>query len=295
MLPAAAALAALALALAVPVPLVLARARWPERAPVAALVLWQAVALAGGLAMVGAPVVAGLAALGPTVPEAVGALVAALGGATLDLPLVSLLAITAGGALAGYLLAHLVSTGVRVGAQRRRHRMLLELLSTPHPTRPATRLLDEPAPLAYCLPRVRGGVTVVSQGLLDALDPEELEAVVAHERAHAVQRHDVVLVAFRAWHAALPGFPIARLAQARVGELVELVADDRAGRDAGRLALASAVDRVAGAGGGQLAATRARRLRIPHPLALPVRAGVVLVAVALVAVPGAALLAPAFG
>ena len=46
MLAVAASLALLAFALAWPVPVVLAGARWPRRMPGAALVLWQAIALA---------------------------------------------------------------------------------------------------------------------------------------------------------------------------------------------------------------------------------------------------------
>src|SRR5580693_8705952 len=48
------ALAGLAVVLAVPVPAALARARWTARSPRAAVVLWQAVGLGGGLAILGA-------------------------------------------------------------------------------------------------------------------------------------------------------------------------------------------------------------------------------------------------
>ena len=46
-------LIAVAVVLAGPVPLALARAAWPARSPRAALVLWQAVGLGGGLAKIG--------------------------------------------------------------------------------------------------------------------------------------------------------------------------------------------------------------------------------------------------
>src|SRR5918995_649982 len=51
-------LAVLALALAGPVPLGLARARWPQRVPRAAIVLWQAIAVAAVLAAVGSALAA---------------------------------------------------------------------------------------------------------------------------------------------------------------------------------------------------------------------------------------------
>src|ERR671920_135801 len=74
MLPAtAAALAVLAALLAWPVPALLARARWPRRDPLVALVCWQAIGLAGGLSIIGALLVHGLAPWGHSLPEAVWA------------------------------------------------------------------------------------------------------------------------------------------------------------------------------------------------------------------------------
>src|SRR5699024_723910 len=52
-------LAVVTIALAAPVPVVLARASWPSRAPVLALLLWQVIGLAGGLSMIGALALAG--------------------------------------------------------------------------------------------------------------------------------------------------------------------------------------------------------------------------------------------
>ncbi|MBN9606206.1 MAG: M56 family metallopeptidase [Actinomycetales bacterium] len=299
MLLAAGALAALALALAGPVPVLLARARWTTRAPATALVLWQAVALAGVLAILGAPLLAGLAPLGASAPAALGALAQGLRAGRLELPPSSVLALTATAALAGYLAAHVASTGIRIAAQRRRHHALLTVLSTPDPARRDTRLLDERAPLAYCLPRGLGSVTVLSRGLVDALAPDELDAVVAHEGAHVAQRHDLVLTAFRAWRAALLGFPIAALAEARVAALVEMVADDQAARRAGADALARAVDRVgvrvAETGvTSALVAERSGRLRAPRPLPRLARTGLVLAAAGLLAGPAVALALPAF-
>ena len=66
----AAALAVLAVLLAWPVPALMGRARWPARDPVVALVCWQAVGLAGGLSIVGALLVHGLAPWGHFLPEA---------------------------------------------------------------------------------------------------------------------------------------------------------------------------------------------------------------------------------
>jgi Zn-dependent protease with chaperone function len=215
-----------ALALAVPVPIALARAAWPTRAPARALLLWQVIALAGGFTMIGALVAAGLA----LVPVA-----AVAGGAVLG----------AAATLAVYLLGHLAVTVVQIARSRHRHRALLDLLTSPDPARDRTVILEDSAPLAYCLPHGWRSLTVLSRGLLDRLDAAELAAVIAHERAHLDQRHDIVLVAFRAWHNALPWFPIAARAAAEVAILVELLADDRARRVATDAVLARAIATVA--------------------------------------------------
>jgi Zn-dependent protease with chaperone function len=230
---AAAALAAVALALAVPVPILLARATWPTRAPARALVLWQAIALAGGFSMIGALVGAGVA----LIP------LHTLGG--------GILIGTAVG-LAGHLLGHLGATIASVVRSRSRHRALLDLLTSPDPSRPQTLILDAATPVAYCLPAGFSSITVLSRGLLDRLSPAELSAVIAHERAHLTQRHDIVLVAFRAWHSALPWFPIAARAAEEVAVLVELLADDGARRTTPDDVLARAIAAVAAAPEGTL-------------------------------------------
>ena len=57
-------LAVLAIVLAWPVPILLSRAQWPARSPFTAMLLWQAIALAGGLSMIGAMLVYGLEPVG---------------------------------------------------------------------------------------------------------------------------------------------------------------------------------------------------------------------------------------
>lgn len=215
--------------LAWPVPVWLSRASWPMRAPVIALLVWQGVGLAGGLSMIGALALTGLAVL----PAADGA---------------AWLLLIPSAAFAVYLLVHLGVTIVQVVGQRRRHLQLLDMLTSPHPTRARTRVLEDAVPVAYCLPRGAGSVTVLSQGLLDRLDPDELVAVIAHERAHVEQRHDLLLLAFRAWRSALPWFPVAALADAEVAALVEMLADDHARREVRDEVLARAILAV-GAGG----------------------------------------------
>lgn len=247
---ASAVLACLAVLLAWPVPLVLARAEWPSRAPGTALVLWQSIALAGGLSMIGALVTYGLIPFGPDLFSGLAALVEHLVAGTLppSASLVHIFALCLAVLLAGHLLLNLAMTVVRSERQRSRHLSLINLLSAPMPDRPGTRVLDHPAPVAYCLPGVTRSVTVLSEGLVTLLDPAQLQAVIAHERAHLRQQHHLVLVAFKSWHSALPWFPIANRAEAAVGLLVEMLADDQARRVVDDETLATAIALVASEG-----------------------------------------------
>ena len=293
------ALAALAALLAVPVPLLLGRARWPARSPAAALILWQAIALAGGLSMIGALLVFGLAPFGDNLIAGVVGLAGYLGGNPSSAEVWHLFALWGAVLLSLHLGLTLVLTLVRSERQRRRHAQLVTLLSSPLSA--TTRLIDSPTPVAYCLPGALSSVTVFSAGLVELLSDEELRAVIEHEKAHVVQRHDVVLVAFRAWHAALPWFPIASRAQREVGLLIEMLADDRARARVADPVLATAITLVGGASTPDSVAEASRpsdirlrvlRLALP-PLPLPVEALVVGAAAALLGVPTALLLLPA--
>lgn len=237
-------LALLAVALAWPVPVLLGRARWVRRAPAAAMVLWQAVALAGGLSLIGFPLMWGLAPFDDSAVDAVPAFVAALADGSwiprLDhdpwLPS-RIAAVTVALALFAHLLLTLAVTAVRTVAHRRRHRLMVELLAAPpsvqgHAVDPTagvpTRVLPHDAPLAYCLPGLTGSLTVLSRGLLEQLSADEVAAVVAHERAHLRQRHDLLRLAFEAWRRAVTWLPTTAVARQAVAGLTEMMADDSA-------------------------------------------------------------------
>jgi len=306
-------LGVLAVLLAWPVPILLGRATWPRRAPALALLLWQSVALAGGLSMIGALLALGLLPYGDTLVRGIrGFIHSVTGGARMPgVDAVYLLAVGAAILLGIHLVLNLVLTIVSTERQRRRHRQLVTLLGSPDPVRPDTQLIDNAAPIAYCLPGARS-ITVFSAGLIQLLGPAELSAVIAHERAHVSQRHDLLLIAFRAWHMSLPWFPIAYRAEQEVGALVEMLADDRARLAADDATLASAIALVAGARSGaddplvdqptmpvataSQTRDRVRRLLEPRrPIAPPVRVAVGVIAVALIAVPTILLLLPVTG
>jgi Zn-dependent protease with chaperone function len=307
-------LAALAVVLAWPVPVMLAKARWSARAPVAALILWQAIALAGGLSMIGAMLTWGLVPLGDNLLAGLGGLARLLVDAPADhgLDPVHVFALSAALLLGVHLVFTLLLTYLRIRKQRNRHRDLLTLLSSPSADSPATLVIRHPAPVAYCLPGGEGAVTVLSEGLLELLSPQELDAVLTHERAHLAQRHDLLLLAFAAWRTALPWLPTSQLAQRAVSELTEMLADDAALHTARRETLIRAIavvasgERPAGPAGGPAqdlpgaaetdalsTAHRLRRLLTPQPaLAAAGQCLVGLGAALLLSVPTILLIAP---
>ncbi|HVX21662.1 MAG TPA: M56 family metallopeptidase [Acidimicrobiales bacterium] len=316
------ALLVMAVALAWPIPAALARARWTARDPGVALVLWQAVGLAGGLSILGAGCtlavsdlhrgwLGGMAAL-PTSAARLGP----VGWTGVGLT------VAAGLWLAGVAAA----SALRVTLDRREHRLRLDAVAEtldarPRSTRPGpagtgTRTaalalagvaavpdvccIDHPVAVAYSLPGVRTRI-VVSRGALRALDADELDAVLAHEEAHARSRHDLVVQPFMAWRETFPFLRPATAALGAVEGLVEMLADDRARQDCSPAALRRALRQmaseqvaVAPAAAPRLDGTveaRVARLAVaPRPLARPVRLLVLVAAAVLVLGPPIALL-----
>lgn len=255
-------LGALAIALAWPVPLLLARAKWPSAAPVLAVALWQSIALAGGISMIGSLLLAGLLPFGDDLWTRIQGAAASLfhGPLPPEASLLNAFLLSAAILLTAHLILNLALTSVRSRNQRHRHMELLRLLSSPLPDTPSTRVIDHPAPAAYCLPGARS-VTVLSEGMIDLLSPAQLDAVVAHERTHLRQKHHLLLDAFRSWKRSLPWFPIATRAQDAVALLLEMLSDDTARRTSGDAVLAEAIRLVdeTGSAGATLGAPKDRR------------------------------------
>jgi Zn-dependent protease with chaperone function len=251
-----------------------------RRAPREALLVWQAVSLAGVL---GALAVAPAGALSTTLP----------GWAVL-------LAVLFSGAMLGRVLRSGHRVGTRLRAQRREHRILVDALGTD--TGDHVRVLAHPTPTAYCLPGLRRRV-VLTEGALAALPADELSAVMAHERAHLRARHDLVLEFFTVLHEAVPARLRAVAALREVHLLIEVLADRAACRATGPVPLARALVTLAGgshpdtalAAGDDHATTAARMRLLTEPEApLWLRAAMVAFAVAVLATPGL-LLAVAVG
>ncbi|MFD9941635.1 M56 family metallopeptidase [Nonomuraea sp. NPDC059023] len=229
----------------------LAGAEWARRHPRAALVLWQAIGLAGGLGAVGVGLVAAVAPLAAAFPHGMHTFGhQVVDGRGLDgLGPGHHLALAWSAALIAWLVAHTARTAVRTVAGQRRQRTLVDILADRVDERevglglPAGRevyVLPGAAPVAYCVPGWRSRV-VLSRGALDLLDPAELRAVLAHERAHARGRHDLFLMPFAALAAAFPWLPVVKAARRAVPVLLEMLADDQARRVSGDRTLARAI------------------------------------------------------
>jgi Zn-dependent protease with chaperone function len=197
---------------------------------------------------------------------------------------------------------------VAVANRRRRahHRMVVDLVGVGHDAALAQpcartrdlRILEVAEPLAYCLPGVRSRV-VVSAGTLTQLTDDEVSAILTHERAHLRARHDLILEAFTAVHAAFPRLVRSSNALGAVQLLVELLADDAAVRTAGRTPLARALVACASgrapsgalAAGGPSTVVRVRRLS-GRGNSVMLSAAAYLAAAAVLVVPTIALAVP---
>ena len=295
---------ALALLLAGPVPTGLSRASWPLRAPRAALVLWQAIALAAVLSAFSAGLVIASWLL---VPGADGRPTTNPIDEIRQLGVIPWVVAVIAFALTLLVGARLITSTVRLAIRTRRrrarHRTVVDILSQAvdedHPVSAADlRVLGVDQPLAYCLPGLRQRV-VLSIGTLNQLSHEELTAVLAHERAHLRSRHDLVLEAFTAVHHAFPKFVRSSAALDSVKLLVELLADDEAVAAAGPVPLANALvtcaqspaPRGALAVGATGTVVRVERLSMP-PASTLFSAAVYLLAGLILVVPTVAVAVP---
>ncbi len=286
-----------ALVLSGPVPAMLARATWPTRAPRAAIVLWQSIALAAVLSAfsAGIAIASRLFVPGPdgrptaTITSEIAAL-----GWPLWATYVIVFAVTL--VIGARLTFAVVQVAIATRRRRAHHRMVVDLVGKSQGNH--LRILDVEQPLAYCLPGVRSRV-VVSEGALNALADNEMAAILTHERAHLRARHDLVLEMFTAVHAAFPRFVRSAHALDAVRLLIELLADDAAVRAAGPTPLARALVACASghtpsgalAAGGPTTVLRVRRLG-GRPNSRVLAATAYLAAAAVLVVPTVALAVP---
>ena len=152
-----------------------------------------------------------------------------------------LAAITVVAALAAVVLAWRYGRGVqRARRQTRAHAEAARITGRKLPGVTAAVVLDALRPAAYCVPG-RPGTIVLTSGALALLDPPQLAAVLAHERAHLAGRHHLLAALTRGLAAVFPAVPLFTQGPENVTRLAEMCADDAAARRGGRRTLLAAL------------------------------------------------------
>ena len=278
----------------------LPRASWPRRAPRLGIAVWQALTVT----VIASALLAGLVLAIPCLRlwgdwaglrecvRSVRAQYASAGGA---------IASTAGWVLTlgavGRLAWYTGTAVTKSWRSRARHDEVLAVVGRPGLV-PGMVLLEDDRPAVYCVPGRRR--IVFTTGALRRLDSGQLDAVLAHERAHLAGRHHLVIILAGGLRAAFPRLPFFAAAASQVSCLVEMAADDAAARRAHRLTLAGALLTLAAArvpagtlgAGGTAGAQRIRRLiDTPRPVSWGRRAATCVLA--LIAAPALAFSGPA--
>lgn len=159
-------------------------------------------------------------------------------------------------------------------------------------------IVDGNQPVVYCLPG-RAGRIVVSTEALARLSGDQLQAVLAHERAHLRGRHHLVLSGAGSLARAFPRVSLFTLAAEHTSRLVEMCADDAAARRHGHRVVAEALialadapaPRAALAAAGVRTVQRVERLLTGRPQ--PARVPAILIAMVLMFIGGPVLAATA--
>lgn len=229
---------------AVLAPRLLARADWPDREPVVALWAWQcviaAVLLCCALSMTLSAAAAWQAVRGHVFAPAPRAVVEAYALSTSG-PWAAALAVSlaCGGLWSGAMLVREVSRA-RTRRQRRRAELRLRAPLLPGERPDRLVVLEGERADAWWLPGAKPQL-VVTTAALRRLKGRQLDAVLAHERGHALARHDWLLHASGALAGGFPQVPVFAAFRDEMHRLVELSADDMASRRFGRLTTALAL------------------------------------------------------
>ena len=208
----------------------LGRAKWPARAPLLGIVTylsasWSVVAALG---LTGLTLAIHATALASGLSQLIGACVLRLrdayatpGGATVA---------GVGLTLAGAVVARtVVAAATHLHAVRRhalQHAEAARLVGHREPALGAV-LVDHALPAAYCVAGPHPTV-IVTTGALRKLDSDQLDAVLAHERAHLTYHHHRLVAIARIGYQVLPFIPLMRDTPAQIARLIEMHADDAA-------------------------------------------------------------------
>lgn len=217
------------------------------RSPRAGILIWTGAATVWTLGLLALGPLLAWSLTGPMLPGNVGAvcrrcLEAASPFGTAAIPL----AVPPAAALGLSALLLLALAGALLRTWLRTRREVADQLATLGAT--ATRatvagaavwLVRSPIPTAYALPGHERAV--LSEGTLDALDDDQLGAVLSHEAAHQRERHHLVLGVLRALRTVLGAVPLIATAAPAVAAYAEMAADDAARRSHGTRTFAKAL------------------------------------------------------
>jgi len=208
----------------------LGRATWPGRAPLLAIITYLAAAwsVAAALGLAGLTLAIHATALAGGLSSLIGACVLRLrdvyatpGGAT-----VAGLGLTLAGAVVARTAVASITHLRAVRRHALQHAETARLIGRREPALGAV-LVDHAQPAAYCVAGPQPTV-IVTTGALQALDRGQLDAVLAHERAHLAYHHHRLLAIARISSQVLPFIPLARDAATQIARLIEMHADDTA-------------------------------------------------------------------
>jgi beta-lactamase regulating signal transducer with metallopeptidase domain len=224
----------------------LLRVQWTRLAPRAAIALWQALAVAAGVALISLCVL--LTRIAPTANNRRRAVTDFSAGREAShsigsLPSNGIPVLIAAIVVGTLVIGAFVLRAVGLMRSAARHRALLDLTAVEIAEAPGTIVLEHPRAVAYSVAGLRPRI-VVSRGTVEALSESELSAVLAHERAHLRARHDLVLFPFRCFTSVVPRSRVLATVRDEVWALVEMAADDRAMRQCGSQVLAQAICRM---------------------------------------------------
>lgn len=257
-------------------PRLLRRSAWLDRSPALGIALWQALAVS----VVGSTILAGAALALPELPAttSVAELISACSAALRQQYSTPAGAVaSATGAVLALAVAGRVAYCLTAGllrARRDRAEQLRSLVMIADHHQSGALVVEHDIAAAYCFPG-KGGHVVLTTAALGHLDATELQAVLAHERAHLRRRHHLILATSAALHRAFPRIPVFADSHRELGRLVEMHADDVAARGHDRVKIATALVRLAESSapatalgaGGSTSLARVRRLVSPaNPL-----------------------------
>jgi Zn-dependent protease with chaperone function len=249
------------------------RAGWTSRSPqlAAALYLASAWSVIAAMTLAGITLAVPATALGGGISDVLGACILRLRAeyATPGGAVVAGLGIAISTALVLRFAVAALTAVSAMRAQARRQVELAQLVGREEPGLGAL-VVDSEQPCAFCV----GGsqpTIVFTSAALDTLDRLQLDAVLAHERAHLTHRHHRLQTAAKVLARTLPIVPLFREAPGELGRLIEMHADDLAAVEHDRSVLATALVALAGgparqpalAAGATDALARMRRLLAP--------------------------------